>query len=220
MIKLSHYSVRAIVAAMALLLVLGVTARSGAAATDGLDFELSYLYRSVFPADSGVKPITQGAILYSGDSYQVVFSPATTAYVFVMQVDESGEVFVLFPPSAASNPVSAGQQVTLPAPGKADILDDTLGTERFFFLAARQPGSLAERLWRRAARGDLRGDELLEALGQDRIHATRGLVRALPGATLPIRVPSASGEQTLRVPAQRIDDLCSGCVNILEFEHR
>ena len=74
-----------------------------------LDFEVQYVYRSAGRGE--LKPLEDGAVLYSGDHYKIQFTPNERAYVYIFQSDSSGAVYPLFPQHAFGGPAGAGNPV-------------------------------------------------------------------------------------------------------------
>jgi hypothetical protein len=97
-------------------------------AHSSLSFEVNYVYRKAGVGE--LKTINNGDSLQSGDHYKIVFNPDKDCYVYIFQVDSSGQVFQLFPMDNFRgvrvnnlNPVRHGKTYVLPSPDKAFVLD-------------------------------------------------------------------------------------------------
>ena len=108
-----------------------------------LSFEINYVYRTAGVGE--LKTIKNGDTLKSGDHYKIVFTPDKDCYVYIFQVDSSGQVFQLFPMESFRgvrvtqfNPVKQGKKYVLPSPDKAFLLDKKVGIERMYFIASRE----------------------------------------------------------------------------------
>ncbi len=118
-------------------------------------FEVKYQYghsKSKEEQDK-FKSIKEGDTLYSGDYYTVCFTPkyeeswsngiiqtVNESYVYVFQVTNNEQVFRLFPSAGGNgdvNPVRTKVETDFCSLNKDRIfkLDNTLGTEQFYFLA-------------------------------------------------------------------------------------
>ena len=110
---------------------------------DGLSFNVNYVYRPKGKGD--LRPIKKGDILKTGDHYKIIFSPDKESYVYIFQLDSSGQVFQLFPMKGFKgagadnlNPVKNGKTYILPAANKAFTLDKQTGLERIYFVASKE----------------------------------------------------------------------------------
>lgn len=134
---------------IALLLVAAVLAGAGYVVWDrplnsALPVQVSYSYR---PADQlNFRTLMNGAVLRSGDRYQIRFTPEQDGYVYIFQIDSSGKIYRLFPFEAGSdapqngniNPVRAEATYFVPAEDEAFQLDNQIGQEQIHFLAFRK----------------------------------------------------------------------------------
>ncbi len=191
------------------------------------DFEVNYVYR---PGGKGpLEPLTEGAILESGDHYKIQFTPREDSFVYIFQIDASGEIFQLFPMRSFKgvavdnqNPVEAGTAYVLPAPDKAFRLDDRVGTESIYFLASRDAIEELENGYEaltqaRQENDSTLADELQAQLANSLI--SRGLADIVPDPDETIaKVPWL--EDILPVAGRRLDDLCDHEAGRITFEHR
>ena len=117
-----------------------------------LSFEINYVYRTAGVGE--LKTITNGDTLTSGDHYKIVFTSDKECYVYIFQVDSSGQVFQLFPMESFRgvrvnqfNPVKQGKKYVLPSPDKAFLLDTKVGIERMYFIASGEENNELESLY-------------------------------------------------------------------------
>lgn len=133
---------------IALLLVAAVLAGAGYMVWDrplnsALPVQVSYSYR---PTDQlNFRTLMNGAVLRSGDRYQIRFTPEQDGYAYIFQIDSSGKIYRLFPvegsdtPQTANiNPVRADATYFVPAEDEAFQLDNQIGQEQIHFLAFRK----------------------------------------------------------------------------------
>ncbi len=101
----------------------------------------------IFKVENGEKRIVaDGAHLQSGSQYSIAFKSAAEPYVYVCQMDASGQAVLLFPNREISdqhNPVAPGISYQVPGSGEEFYLDNVTGTEQFILLthqaAVRNP---------------------------------------------------------------------------------
>lgn len=191
-----------------------------------LDFEVQYVYRSA--GRGGLKPLEDGAVLYSGDHYKIQFTPREQAYVYIFQTDSSGAVYPLFPqhafggPAGAGNPVQAGRVYSVPGPDASFQLDDQTGEESIYFLARRDPDprldAIAARLNAAIRSGNTPQAELGGVQLANNIQ-TRGPKRIVadPGAKTVVKW---NAEERSLLPVRRLNGLCRHCVSRVTFQHR
>jgi hypothetical protein len=109
-------------------------------------------------------PITNGSEMSSGDQYKVYFRANRDCYVYVYQTESTGKVFRLFPLQQFDgvmlnhqNPVQTLADYVLPANDRYFYLDDTIGTEKIYFVASlkrnRELETLDDRLIEAAVQG-------------------------------------------------------------------
>ncbi len=111
------------------------------AAHGPLDGSVTYL-RTSGGAD---EPLAEATLVRPGDTLGLLLKLSAPAHVYVLNEDESGAVFVLFPLAATGlrNPLPGGQTVRLPGARAGRRLDwevtDGRGEEHFLLVAAREP---------------------------------------------------------------------------------
>lgn len=197
-------------------------------------FQVNYLYRD--PPDGSLKPILPGSVLHSGDRYKVVFTPDRDGYVYLFQVDSTGQFFQLFPMREFKgvrvnnlNPVKAGQRYVLPAEDKAFKLDQIVGRERLLLAVTARPHSelesLAQKLNEARERKDTPHVNDLNRLlanrleGQDGQYRLRGLDSVETDQVIKLGWEDQSGK-VFETLGQKLGNLCENCVYGTEFEHR
>ncbi len=189
-------------------------------------FQINYVYR---PGGVGrLKPVRHNEILQSGDHYKIIFTPDEDCYVYIFQVDSSGQIYQLFPmgsfggvPVNNYNPVKAGGNYILPAPDKAFVLDRQVGAERFYLVFSKTEndelaGLYDELTAARDARDSLREATAREKL--DRLFKTRGPAKVV--ADRPARIAWEDDADVFDVVGQALATLCDDCVHVLEFIHQ
>jgi hypothetical protein len=118
-----------------------------------LKFKIDYLYRHKYEFE--FKPLTNTAILKSGDLYKIIFTPLEKSYVYIFQTDsKSNNIIQIFPRYKFkglklnhSNPVIAAKTYHIPKKGISFTLDNNSGTtETIYFIAAHEPDLELEQL--------------------------------------------------------------------------
>jgi len=98
--------------------------------------------RAVLISESGSVQVKDGAILHAGDVLKFHYDTARHDYLFLVGVDEQGNVSTWYPEKAgASVPIARGINIPLP---EAVQLDDYVGKERVFALFTGVPLSHVE----------------------------------------------------------------------------
>jgi hypothetical protein len=97
------------------------------------------------------RQLKTGDTLHSSDGYffHIKANAADNNYFYLFQVDSSGKLFRLFPSQkyhTIQNPVPANKRITLPNEREVFFLDNTLGTEDFYFLASDKQVDALEQL--------------------------------------------------------------------------
>lgn len=219
-----------------LALVLAFTAISPAVATP-IEVDVSYVYRRAGTNTFNV--LRDGGDLRTGDAFKIIFTPKENCYVYIFQVDAAGNLFCLFPMDEFkgiqlnnANPVASGQTYYIPAQGKSFVLDDVRGLEKIYFLASRQPDAeLAQYqhlLQIRHGQANISSEQIAEL---DRMLAklettlqgkgqSKGLAVIAPDPEDSSPVHWSEDGQIFSVLRQRLEGLCDGCLNILQFQHR
>ncbi|OUD14481.1 hypothetical protein TPSD3_09270 [Thioflexithrix psekupsensis] len=186
-----------------------------------LQFDISYGYRPKHQGD--IRPLTNNAILSSGDSYKITFTPKQDSYVYIFQIDGGDNVTRLFPMEKMGdvvvnnfNPVKANQTYHIPSPNQSFKLDNVTGTEKIYFIASQQQDIQLEQ-WNKQ---------------QPVVLAMRNLQQAIMtrGPAGIVDDPKQSGYHTMtteednqfKIDRKHLMGLCqkNGCVNVLSFEHR
>lgn len=196
-------------------------------------FQVNYLYREA--ESSPLKPILPGSILHSGDHYKIVFTSDRNGYVYLFQVDSTGQFFQLFPMAEFKgvrvdnhNPVKAGQRYVLPAEDKSFKLDRVVGRERLFLAVTTHAHGELETLAQRLTVARQRKDapaitQLNQALaarleGRDGEYFYRGLESVETDQVLQVAW-NQTGE-VFDTLGRSLENLCENCVYGMEFEHR
>lgn len=84
-----------------------------------------------------VRKVAPGAVLKTNDNYRVSFTPSRNGYVYVYQVNASGDMKGVYPNptySKISNPVKAKQRYTVPDGEDWLALDDQTGSKEIVVL--------------------------------------------------------------------------------------
>jgi hypothetical protein len=195
--------------------------------TKPMSFKVNYIYR---PSGKGdLKPLENGGVLKSGDHYKIRFTPEESGYVYIFQVDSSGTVYQLFPMQEwqgvvldNNNPVRAGTTYMLPADNKSFVLDNQNGSETIYFMASRKQDPDISKLAEQLSSARQRGNTRLDSSTQQALKSTlktRGPAKIVTDPTTETEV-SWNKEEKFKVSQQRLDGLCSSCVNQVTFSHR
>ena len=145
--------------------------------------------------DDTVTLLEKDGVLTSDDHYGIFFEPEADAWVYILQRDSTTAIDVLFPNpnfSDQTNPVPGGTPVWIPRDvDNWFILDENIGPESFFVVAAKERDDDLEALIASPERVEVLGG-LAVLLGK----RTRGLggveklkaqPRVLPdGSTVPL----------------------------------
>lgn len=199
-----------------------------------LQFDINYVYRAAGQGE--LQPLTEGAVLQSGDHYKLVFTPKQKAFVYVFQRDSANKLFQLFPMQQMGgvvvnnhNPVQAGKTYTIPAEDKSFYLDQQTGTESLYFIAAPEQDKKLEAGYKALKRTEQSEDEaktLVAAANFDQaLHGkTRGAAGIIddPQAKAKHSVQGDDG-QSFAVLVDEFFGQCEtaqGCLHVRTFEHR
>ena len=190
-----------------------------------LSFDINYVYRQGGTGD--LKSIQFGDVLHSGDHYKIVFTPDKDCYVYIFQVDSSGQVFQLFPMESFRgvrvnqfNPVKQGKKYVLPSPDKAFLLDKKVGIERMYFIATREKNKELESLYAELTTAVKRenSSELQDTRSKlDKYFKKRG-VKVVPSEQQ-MEVPWRETGDLFLVMSQRLENLSKERIHVLEFVH-
>jgi len=198
----------------------------GGAGSFSLSFAVNYVYRTAGVGE--LKTIENGEALQSGDHYKIVFTPDKDCYVYIFQVDSSGHIFQLFPMKSFQgvevnnfNPVKPDRTYILPRPDKAFVLDKMVGVERIYFIASDDRDDQFEGLY-----GDLKNtvkgkkpdvsEDTRSKLNQ---HFRRRGIKIVPSEQN-MEVPWNETGEIFSVMSQRLENLSSDSLHILEFVHK
>jgi len=191
-----------------------------------LSFEVTYVYR---PAGVGeLKTIKNGDTLKSGAHYKIVFTPDKDCYVYIFQVDSSGQVFQLFPMESFRgvrvdnlNPVKQGKAYVLPSPEKAFVLDRKTGIERIYFIASTERNMKLENLYAELKEGVRTNNS--SQLGNSRSKLNKYFrkrgIKVVPSKQS-TKVPWRETGDVFSVISQRLENLSSDSLNMIEFIHK
>ncbi len=182
-------------------------------------FNVTYAYRV---ANTGeLLPLTQNAVLHSGDSYKIAFTPEKDSYVYILQVDSQKVLWRLFPIDKwgdvilnQTSHVRAGKTYLVPTEVKSFKLDQQTGTEKIYFIASQQPDPALEKLPNKSA--------LAEA-GMPLLLAGRGVAGIVDDPQKKVQALQMEQDgKVYHLTQQQLSGYCErkGCVNVLSFEHR
>jgi hypothetical protein len=189
-------------------------------------FEVNYVYRKAGVGE--LKTITNGDTLTSGDHYKIVFTPDKDCYVYIFQVDSSGQVFQLFPMESFGgvrvnqfNPVKQGKKYVLPSPDKAFLLDKKAGIERLYFIASREQNKELESLYEELTTAITRKNSsgVKDTRSKLDKYFTRRGIKVVPSEQS-MEVPWRETGDVFSVMSQRLDKLDENRVHVVEFIHR
>ena len=183
-----------------------------------IKFPMSYQYRPAQDSTGQFQALTENAVLHSGDTYKVIFTPNENLYIYIFQQDASNQVQRIFPMEEYKgirlnnhNPVEKGRQYVLPTKEKSFRLDKTTGTEKIYFLASRYKDAVLENLPQimhlpKAASivAALQNKGFDDIVSDDKVH------------TLQWQENNQNMSADLNTRLQS----CSGCLNVLTFEHK
>ncbi len=130
---------------------------------------------------AGAVALRDGDRIAPGDALSLSYRNNQPAYVYVLNEDDTGSVFKLFPLSGAelANPLPAGTDIRLPGKVAGEAQDWRVtsrgGRERFFVVVARQKIPALEELQLAEARRDL------PVLGGDLLAQNDGPTRGVGG---------------------------------------
>jgi len=181
-----------------------------------LQFDIVYSFRAKNQGE--LQPLENGAVLNSGDTYKIVFTPKQNAHVYIFQVDGSDKIWRLFPIERwgkvtlnQSSRVVAGKTYYAPTQTKSFELDQKVGTEKIYFIATTTP------------------DNELEQLNETTHPKAKRLIMAGRGVAGIVNDPKMSSKQAIEtedgnvfhLTKQQLLGRCenNGCVNVLTFEH-
>jgi outer membrane protein OmpA-like peptidoglycan-associated protein len=110
---------------------------AAAAAAPAAPRRLSVDVRVNYKSGGQVRKVAPGAVLRTSDNYRVSFTPTRDGYVYVYQIDSSGDATSVYPNSKyshVSNPVKGKQRYTVPDGEAWLALDNQLGSKEIVVL--------------------------------------------------------------------------------------
>lgn len=193
-----------------------------------LDFKINYVYR--LSGRGAFKPLSNGGIMHSGDHYKIIFTPTESCYVYIFQTDSSGMIYGVFPLQNfrgvtvnLSNPVQANQDYYIPSRDQSFVLDEQLGTEKFYFLAFQQRDLELEKQSQEVLAAQNQDDKKQMQLAQKAMTITlkdKGIAKIITDPAETETVSWKEDGQAFSVLRQRLEGMCNGCVQILTFTHQ
>ena len=182
-----------------------------------LQVDFSVVYEA---PDGRVRTLEPGGVLTSDDNYAVSFRTSGPAYVYIFQVDSSGQVFRLFPNpnySPEQNPVRPGLTHWVPPQDRWMFLDQNVGQERIYLVFSCRPDRELEDLHLR----------LQNAVGQAAKDTAGKLIAAIktrgpapmtrPGHRRKVKL----GKRVFEVVEKTLEAAAAGQgVYFLSFQHR
>lgn len=201
------------------------------------DFKITYVYRTQGKGE--FKPLTDGAVLKSGDHYKIIFRPRKDGYVYLFLLDSANQFYQLFPLSPEQlkkmfpnqklkgidhrNPVTAGTSYYLPAENQSFVLDDTIGTEKLYFTVSHKPDTILDLLYKIApnispSKTDSSSKPKLAQMLE--IKGIAGIQTDLPDPPLVWEEGENESKEIVQASQQQLTEFCNSCLNILTFEHR
>jgi len=190
------------------------------ATTPPLPIDIKYVYRH--KGTNQFKILTEGSILYSGDTYKLIFTATETVYVYIFQIDSAEKIYRLFPMAGFKgvtvnnfNPVPAGKTHHIPAKDKSFVLDEQVGKETIYFIISRQPDIRLENQYQQILNAQRENNPEKIQVAQETLKQEIKS-RGLGGISAD---PIDENGQRLSKQRQRFK-MCEGCVKVLEFWHR
>ena len=194
-----------------------------------LAFTSNLIYRSTHTGE--VRSINNGSALYSGDLYKIIFTPHQDSYVYIFQLDTSGQIYQLFPMKEFKgvevdnmNPVRKNTRYVIPSTSKAFKLDDTIGKERIYFVATQKPdiqlgnayASILEARQKKEGKGNksngINNDFIVNL-------KKRGIESIVTDNSIQFTWRHDEDKQYFSVFEQRLEDMCSDCYYFVTFNH-
>jgi hypothetical protein len=190
-----------------------------------LNFSISYV-----ASPDGKLPyeaLTDGATLRSGQYYKIIFTPSEESYVYIFQTDSSGKIYRLFPMQEFQgrtlnnlNPVTPDNTYYIPAKNLSFVLDQQVGPETIYFLAARQRQPELElyyerldfaRYYKPPDQAQQLQAQLVDTMEEKGYADIKADQYAQP-------VAWEENGQNFSAIQQRLES-CNGCVHVLTFQH-
>ena len=202
------------------------TGESSSGDYSSLSFAVSYVYRTAGVGD--LETIENGETLQSGDHYKIVFTPDKDCYVYIFQVDSSGQIFQLFPMESFQgvrvdnfNPVKQGKAYILPSPDKAFVLDQKKGIERIYFIASDDRDDQLERLYDDLKKvvNRKKSGETMDTRSKLNTYFRRRGIKVVPSEQN-MEVPWKETGDIFSVMGRRLENLSSDSLYMIEFVHK
>ncbi len=91
--------------------------------------------------DSSGERLREGDVVQQGDQYQIMVKPKQKCHLYVINRDQKGAVYALFPRQEISteNPLQPNQEYYFPGSGNMFRFDNVIGLESFYFVASLSP---------------------------------------------------------------------------------
>jgi hypothetical protein len=141
--------------------------------------------------DGVATPLEDGDAVRPGDHLSLEFRAAERLWVYVLDEDDRGEMFVLFPVAGveARNPLPAGGPHRLPGPRGGEPLDwvvsSTGGRERVLAIASRRPIEALERQIAALPSADPSRPVVFPPPSEAAVAELRGIGRMAPASAMP-----------------------------------
>lgn len=89
--------------------------------------------------DDELKEIYNGDVVHSGDLLKISVQPQKDCYLFILNFDAGGFLYVLFPHQGSDHFVEAGTKVQIPPDSQYFKADNQTGEEQLILIASKQP---------------------------------------------------------------------------------
>jgi hypothetical protein len=189
-----------------------------------VSFTATCVYRSGGTGE--VRPMTDGAVLKSGDTYKIAFTPDEDVYAYVFQIDTSSQIFELFPVKELKgkvlnnfNPVKKGTTRLIPGKDKEFKLDQKTGRERIYFLAFREPNEKIENIYRELEAARLGGADGAVEDPQAKLHRYFKKLRGVEAVVDARSLNVPWGKDLFSVFGDKVKELCEDCIYRIELTH-
>ncbi len=104
---------------------------------ESLAVDFAVLYED----ESGtMRSVSEGATLKTGDGYQIYLRPNLDCHMYIFQVDSSNNMYRLYPNLKDTHPTSytsGDEAIMLPEPSRVFELDQNIGIEKIYLVAAK-----------------------------------------------------------------------------------
>lgn len=89
--------------------------------------------------ENELREIYDGGTVHTGDLMQISVQTYEDCYLFILNQDAGGNLYVLFPFEGQSHALSGGRRVGIPGPGRYYKADRQTGEERLYLIASKEP---------------------------------------------------------------------------------